>query len=69
MNRKSDGRSRDNRFYQRLWCSHIRMVDVTRVDLKYGETQLYCVRCDGLQTVVGPATRWGEDQITPIDES
>lgn len=61
MNDRLDRRGRDNKFYQRLWCGHIRMVDILKKGLVYGETQVYCLQCDDLKTVIGPATRFGND--------
>ena len=49
--------SRDNKYYFRLWCNHIRMIDTTRKEVTIGETQAYCLQCDDLKVVAKPASQ------------
>lgn len=54
-------KSRDDKYYYRLWCGHIRMVDESRGAIILGETQKFCRQCDDLKTVRGRASSYYYD--------
>lgn len=50
-------KNRDDRWYHKLGCGHIRMIKLKDNNIVYKETEVYCKKCDTFQVVLGKAER------------
>ena len=45
-------------WYFKLACGHLRFLSRKKIKVTYGETSVYCKKCDSFSTVLSRAERW-----------
>lgn len=59
----------ERKWYHRLECRHIRMIDLSKMTVKIGETSVYCRQCDRFQLVIERMDQSGSRAYTsPVKE-
>ncbi len=50
-------KNRDDNWYYKLLCGHIRLISNNKVKVVKGETEVYCKKCDNFAIVLERAER------------
>lgn len=51
-------KDRGHTVHYRLTCRHIRLIDVTKIDVHDADLEVYCKKCDSFQKIKNRADRY-----------